>query len=201
MPAPIMPGRLLPILLLLLLSACQHHTLAPATHPQPPLSTHKPVTAPPNPAPAPATLPETAPVPVAPAAPVIIVPTPIADPALAHPAVQSLLAAARKQQLGQHLDAASASLERAARLSPHSPLIYRRLADIRKEQQRYHESVQFLRKAIVLAAGNSATQMELWQQLADTFSRMGNNLAAEEARARAEALASSHSNDGNKTQE
>lgn len=83
-----------------------------------------------------------------------------------HPAVKSLMSTAMQQiKLGQ-LVQASASFERALRISPKDPMIYLYLAQLRLKQGKVIQSEQLAKKGIASCVDRCQLKPSLWEVIA-----------------------------------
>jgi len=73
-------------------------------------------------------------------------------------ALNSLLNLAKQQESNGNLQAATATLERAARISPRNPEVYLQLAELNYRQGKNAQAQSFAEKALSLDAGNTITE-------------------------------------------
>ncbi len=83
------------------------------------------------------------------------------------PAALALVAQARTHREAGRLSDAAVTLERALRIAPREPSIYRELAEVRLQEGKSAQAEQFARKGISLAAGEDAEQARLWTVVAE----------------------------------
>jgi hypothetical protein len=127
---------------------------------------------------------EPAPAPVEPAPPV---PKPRADVPLkpASPAVIALMQEAEADRTGGRLDNAAATLERAIRIQPRNPELWRQLAAIRLQQGQPGMAEDLAKKSNVLAKGNRLLTRQNWSLIAEARRLKGDMQGAADAEARA----------------
>jgi tetratricopeptide (TPR) repeat protein len=116
---------------------------------------------------------------------------PPASPQIARPqparAVQVLQERAADQQRQGDYAAATVSLERALRIAPDDAVLWHRLADVRRAQQRYDLVAQLAAKSNSLAAASdTALQRANWSLIAEARQALGDSAGAREARLRAD---------------
>jgi tetratricopeptide (TPR) repeat protein len=99
--------------------------------------------------------------------------------------VLALLTTAQQQQGGGDLNSAAASLERAQRIAPREPQVLYRLAEVRLAQGDAAQAEQFARRALTYANGRPAMQASLWDLIARSRERQGDQSGAALARERA----------------
>jgi len=97
------------------------------------------------------------------------------------PAAVALLNTAEYQSSNGRLNAAQASLERALRISPKDPEVYRSLGEVHRRLGEYVQAEQMLLKGIAVAAGQSSKLRALWSALAKVRSESGDALGANKA--------------------
>ncbi|GEM_PF-3305074 len=97
------------------------------------------------------------------------------------PAAVALLNTAEYQSNNGRLNAAQASLERALRISPKDPEVYRSLGEVHRRLGEYVQAEQMLLKGIAVAAGQSSKLRALWSALAKVRSESGDALGANKA--------------------
>jgi len=105
------------------------------------------------------------------------------------PAASALVAQAHTQANGGELGAAAATLERALRIEPDSPLLWVELGRLQLQQDNAGQADGMGRKALALATGDPGAQASAWRLIADSFRARGRNAEAAEADQRANALA------------
>ena len=105
--------------------------------------------------------------------------------------IRSLLSTAKKQRDNKQYANATATLDRAVRIAPKDPEPFKQLAEVRFEQGKYTESEQMARKALVLAGSqgkpgqrdySSDYLADLWDIVAESRSRLGDQPGAKKAR-------------------
>lgn len=89
------------------------------------------------------------------------------------PATIALLNTANYQTNNGRLQAAQSSLERALRISPKDPEVYRSLGEVHLRLGEYVQAEQMLLKGIAVAAGQSNKLRKLWSALAKVRSESG----------------------------
>ncbi|MCQ4296675.1 tetratricopeptide repeat protein [Pseudomonas stutzeri] len=99
--------------------------------------------------------------------------------------VLALLTTAQQQQGGGDLNGAASSLERAQRIAPREPQVLYRLAQVRLAQGDATQAEQLSRRALSYASGRPALQASLWELIAQSRERQGDNAGAAQARERA----------------
>ena len=119
--------------------------------------------------------------------------TPPATPRYARPqpkrAVSVLVRKAEDQRNGGDLDGATASLERALRISPDDPLLWHELAKVRMAQQQHHLVVQMAAKSNALAnPHDAALRSANWRLIAKARRAQGDVAGARDAQRRADSL-------------
>jgi predicted Zn-dependent protease len=101
------------------------------------------------------------------------------------PATRSLVAQAHEQLARGDLDGASLTLDRALRIEPNSPLIWSELGKVRLAESDPHQGEICARKALALASGDRAAQVEAGRVLIDALRAQGRNQEAHEIEGRA----------------
>lgn len=117
-------------------------------------------------------------------------PTSLPPPGEARPApnraVQVLLRRADDQQREGDLTGATASIERALRISPRDPLLWHRLAQLRELQGRYGQAEELAAKSNTLASAYDAQLVKSnWRLIARVRRAVGDLAGARAAEARA----------------
>jgi len=130
---------------------------------------------------------ERAPGPVEPAPPVSMPAKPRADVPVkpASPAVLALMQEAEVNRAGGRLDNAAATLERAIRIQPRNPELWRQLAAIRLQQGQPGMAEDLAKKSNVLAKGNRLLTQQNWSLIAEARRLKGDMQGAADAEARA----------------
>lgn len=105
-----------------------------------------------------------------------------------NPAVIALLDGAYQQSESGELDLAASKLERAVRISPRDPQVWRALAKVRYEQKKYTLAISLAKKSNLLSEGNNKLQRNNWLLIAECYDMLGSNNSAREARANASRL-------------
>ncbi len=82
-------------------------------------------------------------------------------------AAAALLAQAHDHRTAGRLPEAAVTLERALRIAPREPRIYRELAEVRLAEGKVAQAEQFARKGISLAGGADDEQARLWTVVAE----------------------------------
>jgi tetratricopeptide (TPR) repeat protein len=178
--------RVFALVLALALSACQ----LPNPYKKPPPPPQQPQPAPggaptlPPPAPPPTEQPPapTEPVEEAPA------PPPVREYQLSS-ASKSLVSQARTQAAAGNFAVAASSIERALRIEPNNPLLWIELGRVRQAEGNYAQAENLGRKGLSLATGDPRTQSSAWRLIAEALRARGKAPEAQEAEARADALA------------
>jgi tetratricopeptide (TPR) repeat protein len=179
-------GLVFALTLALALSACQlpnPYTPPPQKQPQP--APGGAPTLPPQPQPTPPTeepLPPPEPVEEPPA------PPPPREYQLSS-ATRSLVSQARTQAAAGNFAVAAGSIERALRIEPNNPLLWIELGRVRQAEGNYAQAENMGRKALSLATGDPRTQSSAWRLIAEALRARGKAPEAQEAEARADALA------------
>jgi predicted Zn-dependent protease len=114
---------------------------------------------------------------------------PRAPPATLSPASRSLVSQAQAQRKRGDLPGASVSLDRALRIEPSNPLLWIEMGRLRLDQQNFAQAENMGRKALSMSVGDNTSQAAAWELIADSLRPRGRNAEAEEARAKARALA------------
>jgi tetratricopeptide (TPR) repeat protein len=104
------------------------------------------------------------------------------------PAASALLAQARAQANAGEYVAAGATLERALRIEPETPLLWVELGRVQLAQGNAPQADAMGRKALALAAGDGEAQAAAWTLIAGSLRARGNTAEAVEAERRAAAL-------------
>jgi uncharacterized protein HemY len=81
------------------------------------------------------------------------------------------------------------SLDRALRIEPSNPLLWIEMGRLRLDQQNFAQAENMGRKALSMSVGDNTSQAAAWELIADSLRPRGRNAEAEEARAKARALA------------
>lgn len=110
-----------------------------------------------------------------------------AQPSIEAP-VLALLNTAQQQRGGGDLNGAAASLERAQRIAPREPQVLYRLAEIRLMQGDAAQAEQLAQRGLSYSAGKPALQAGLWDLIAETREKQGDDVGAAEARQKARAF-------------
>lgn len=104
------------------------------------------------------------------------------------PATKALVAQAQTQSSAGNDALAAATIERALRIEPTSPLLWLELAKIRQNEGNAAQAENLSRKALAMATGDGKTQAAAWRVIAESFRARGRNPEARDADARAVAL-------------
>jgi hypothetical protein len=110
-------------------------------------------------------------------------------PATLSPASKALVSQAQAQRKRGDLPGATVSLERALRIEPRNPLLWVEMGRLRMDQRNYPQAEAMGRKALSMAIGDSRTQSQAWQLVADALRARGRNVEAQEALERSQGLA------------
>ena len=105
------------------------------------------------------------------------------------PAASALLAQAQAQANAGEYVAAGATLERALRIEPETPLLWVGLGRVQLAQGNAAQADAMGRKALALAAGDGEAQAAAWALIADSLRARGRTADAADAQRRAAALA------------
>lgn len=105
-----------------------------------------------------------------------------------NPAVISLMEEAETYRANGQLEPASASLERALRISPRDPVLRERLGWLRLEQGDPFQAKELARMAVVYATGRPLVQASAWELIAEAEAKIGNTTESELARQEAARL-------------
>jgi tetratricopeptide (TPR) repeat protein len=114
--------------------------------------------------------------------------TPPGRPARMGPAASALLAQAHAQANAGEYVAAGATLERALRIEPDTPLLWVELGRVQLAQGNAAQADAMGRKALALASGDGEAQAAAWTLIAGSLRARGNTAEAVEAERRAAAL-------------
>jgi tetratricopeptide (TPR) repeat protein len=114
--------------------------------------------------------------------------TPPGRPARMGPAASALLAQAHAQANAGEYVAAGATLERALRIEPETPLLWVELGRVQLAQGNAAQADALGRKALALASGDGEAQAAAWTLIAGSLRARGNTAEAVEAERRAAAL-------------
>jgi tetratricopeptide (TPR) repeat protein len=114
---------------------------------------------------------------------------PPGHPARMGPAASALLAQARTQANAGEYVAAGATLERALRIEPDTPLLWVELGRVQLAQGNAAQADAMGRKALTLAAGDGEAQAAAWTLISGSLRARGRTADAVEAERRAAALA------------
>jgi Tfp pilus assembly protein PilF len=120
---------------------------------------------------------------VAPPPPSAPAPAPAPPPAARteNPAVAGLLDAARADAESGKLANAAASLERALRIEPRNPRLWRELARVRLKQGDYAQAESTARRSNSWAGSDGALRAENWRLIAQTREARGDAEGARSA--------------------
>lgn len=110
-------------------------------------------------------------------------------PATLSPASKALVAQAQAQRKKGDLPGASVSLDRALRIEPNNPLLWIEMGRLRMDQRNFPQAENMGRKALAMSVGDDRTQSSAWQLISDSLRARGKNPEAEDAAAKARALA------------
>jgi tetratricopeptide (TPR) repeat protein len=124
-------------------------------------------------------------------------PAPVEQPPAAPPvreyqlgsAARSLVDQAHTQAAAGNFAVAAGSIERALRIEPNNPLLWIELGKVRQAEGNYAQAENLGRKALSLATGDTRTQSSAWRLIAEALRARGKAPEAQEAEARADALA------------
>jgi Tfp pilus assembly protein PilF len=114
---------------------------------------------------------------------------PSGRPARMGAAASALLAQARGQASAGETVAAAATLERALRIEPDTPLLWVELGRVQLAQGNAAQADSMGRKALALAAGDGEAQAAAWTLIADSLRARGRDADAAQAAQHAAALA------------
>lgn len=110
-------------------------------------------------------------------------------PATLGPATRSLVTQAQAQRKKGDLPGATVSLERALRIEPNNPLLWIEMGKLRMDQRNFPQAENMGRKALSMSVGDDSTQSAAWQLIGESLRARGKNPQAEDAFAKARALA------------
>ena len=110
-------------------------------------------------------------------------------PARMGPAASALLGQAHAQESQGELVAAGATLERALRIEPDTPLLWVELGRLQLKENNPAQADAMGRKARALAGGEGESQAAAWHLIADALRARNRNAEAADAERRAAALA------------
>ena len=96
------------------------------------------------------------------------------------PATRSLVTQAHKLAAGGDVDGASATLDRALRIEPNTPLLWIERGRLRLTESDAHQAESCGRKALALASGDRPTQAQAGRLLADALRAQHRNPEASE---------------------
>ena len=100
-------------------------------------------------------------------------------------AVLALLDQAQTQGSAGQLEAAGASLERALRIEPRNPVLWRELARVRLDQGQYRQAENLAAKSNALAGDDKRLRSENWRIIGQARSLLGDVQGAQAAFERA----------------
>jgi predicted Zn-dependent protease len=103
-------------------------------------------------------------------------------------ATKALVSQAQTQMNAGNDALAAATIERALRIEPDSPLLWIELAKIRHHEGNDAQAENLARKALAMASGDGKMQATAWRVIADSYRARGRNPEAREAMARANGL-------------
>jgi tetratricopeptide (TPR) repeat protein len=103
-------------------------------------------------------------------------------------AVESLMVAAEKYSQAGNLAAAESTLERALRINPRNPELTYQLAALRLKQQQPRSAEELAKKAVFLAASDSALKKRCWLLISEARKLLKDSQGATEAREKAASL-------------
>jgi Tfp pilus assembly protein PilF len=129
----------------------------------------------------PATVPEAA-------APAQSLPGAASHPRTLSSASKALVAQAQTQLNAGNDAMAAATIERALRIDPDSPLLWIELAKIRQDSGNPAQAENLARKALSMAAGDNKAQAAAWRVIAESYRARGRNPEARDADAKANAV-------------
>lgn len=107
------------------------------------------------------------------------------EPVHTSPAVVALMSDADRSSKSGNLGAASATVERALRIEPRNATLVYKLAELRLKQQKPRLAEDLAKKAILLAANDTALKKRSWLLVSEARNMMGNKQGAAEARKKA----------------
>ena len=110
------------------------------------------------------------------------------EPVQTSPAVLALLSDADRIAKSGNLNTASATVERALRIEPRNAALVYKLAELRLKQQKPRLAEDLAKKAILLAANDTALKKRSWLLVSEARMMMGNPQGAAEARNKAAGL-------------
>lgn len=102
------------------------------------------------------------------------------------PAVQALVDSAHAALAADRYDDAAADLERALRLQPENALLWRELAQVRRDQRQYDQAISLALRSNSYA--DADLQKDNWLFIAACRRAMGDEEGALEAEARADTI-------------
>jgi Flp pilus assembly protein TadD len=105
------------------------------------------------------------------------------------PAASALLAQAHAQATAGELVAAGATLERALRIEPDTPLLWVELGRVQLAEGNAAQADSMGRKALALASGDGQAQAAAWTLIAGSLRARGRDADAAQAEQHAAALA------------
>jgi tetratricopeptide (TPR) repeat protein len=106
----------------------------------------------------------------------------------ANRAVIALLDRAQLDNAGGRRDAAGVSLERALRIEPRNPWLWRELALLRLNQGQYAQAITLARKSTSFAGQDKHLQALNWRLIGDARVAQGDSAGAEQAFRQADTL-------------
>lgn len=107
------------------------------------------------------------------------------EPVHTSPAVVALMSDADRNSKAGNLDAASATVERALRIEPRNATLVYKLAELRLKQEKPRLAEDLAKKAILLAANDTALKKRSWLLVSEAREMQGNKQGAAEARNKA----------------
>lgn len=105
-----------------------------------------------------------------------------------NPAVLALLTKAQQSQNDGDISSATAHVERALRIDPHSSSAYYYIASLKLQQGKVHEALQFAQKALHFEPASSSLLVDVWELVAVCKDALGDPNGARKARGKAQAL-------------
>ncbi len=115
-------------------------------------------------------------------------PAPVARPRGLSAATKALVAQAQTQLNAGNDALAAATIERALRIEPDSPLLWIELAKVRQNEGNASQAENLARKALAMSSGDARVQASAWRIIAESYRARGRNPEARDADARAAAL-------------
>ena len=89
------------------------------------------------------------------------------------PVVKKLLQQSQQASQEKAWPQAEAHLERALRINPRNALVWQRLSQVKLQQGKWHQAIQFASKSNTLARRDHSLKQQNWRTIADANQRLG----------------------------